>query len=168
MSITIEAIDSSSDDELLTLLSQELERRLPADKGSPEFLPHVRKLPIGLRAMAVTHELDVSLALDDLGWHFGNWHDMELAQETIHGLELLGAKELADLFRQAFEIAKGFWAELGDENWMEWYPDSPFEQAVEPLTKKAWSILEDKRIGILKYWVDHARRYPEQVGAADA
>lgn len=168
MSITLEAIDSSSDDELFALLDKELENRISAKRGSPEFISQIRGLPVGLRAMAATYELDVSLALDNLGWHFGNWHNEELAEETARGLELLGAQELADLFRQAFEFAKKYWTELGAENWMEWYHGSPFETAVEPLTKRAWSILKDKKDGIFKYWVDYARRNPEQVGAEDA
>src|SRR5262252_3789767 len=116
MGITIEAIDSSSDDELFALLGKELEGRISAARGSAEFVAQIRELPVGLRAMAATYELDVSLALDDLGWHFGNWHNEELARETARGLETLGARELADLFRQAFEIAKKYWTELGGAN----------------------------------------------------
>ena len=168
MSITLEAIDSSSDDELFALLRKELESRVSAARGSPEFITQIRDLPLGLRAMAATYELDVSLALDDLGWHFGNWHSLELSEETARGLEVLGAKELADLFRQAFEIARSYWTKLGEENWMKWYHGSSFEKAVEPLTQKAWSILKDKKDGIFKYWVDYARRYPEQFGAEGA
>ena len=96
MSITLEAIDSSSDGELFTLLGKELESRISAERSSPEFITQIRNLPDGLRAMAATYELDVSLALDDLGWHFGNWHSFELSEETTRGLEVLGAKELAD------------------------------------------------------------------------
>ena len=65
------SISSSSDDELFTLLSKELEYRIPAARGSLEFLVQIRRLPVGLRAMAATYELDVSLTMDDLGWHFG-------------------------------------------------------------------------------------------------
>lgn len=168
MSITTEAIDSSSDDELLKLIGKELQDRICAKRGSPEFVLEIQGLPRGLRAMAATYELDVSLALDDLGWHFGNWHNEDLAEETARGLELLGATELSVLFRQAFQIAKNYWTELGAKNWMEWYHDSPFEKAVEPLSKQAWSILKDKKNGILKYCVDYARRHPEEVGAEDA
>src|SRR5947207_1772268 len=109
MTITLEAIDSSSDDELFALLGKELENRISAERGSAEFLSEIRGLPAGLRAMAATYELDVSLALDDLGWHFGNWHNADLAEETARGLELLGAEELSGLFRQAFQIAKNYW-----------------------------------------------------------
>src|SRR5215470_7840941 len=103
MSITFGAIDSSSDDELFKLLGQELQNRISAQRGSPEFVSEIQTLPNGLRAMAATYELDVSLALDDLGWHFGNWHNQDLAEETARGLEELGARELAQVFRRAFE-----------------------------------------------------------------
>ena len=65
--LTKEAISSSSDKELFALLGQELEARISSKRGSPEFLAEIRKLPVGLRAMAATYELDVSLSLDDLG-----------------------------------------------------------------------------------------------------
>src|SRR6267142_4362003 len=97
-SISVEAIDSSSDDELFSLLGKELEKRVSAERGSPEFVAEIRNLPVGLRAMAATYELDFSLALDDLGWHFGNWHNVDLAEETSQGLEELGASELASVF----------------------------------------------------------------------
>ena len=167
MGITIEAIDSSSDDELFKLLGKELENRISAKRGSPEFVAEIRNLPVGLRAMAATYELDVSLTMDDIGWHFGNWHDSELAAETARGLEELGAKDLAKVFTEAFQIARQYWTELGSENWTKWYFDSPFNKAVDPLTERAWSILKDKPNGIFKYWVDYARRHPERVGAED-
>jgi hypothetical protein len=168
MSLTLEAIDASSDDELFALLGKELESRISAKRGSAEFVSEIRGLPAGLRAMAATYELDVSLSLDDLGWHFGNWHNEDLAEETARGLEFLGEKELSELFTQAFQIAKRYWTELGSENWMKWYHGSAFEQAVGPLTRQAWSILKSKKNGIFKYWVDYARRHPEQVGVEEA
>ena len=103
--LTLESIAGSSNDDLFTLLGRELEERITAKRGSPEFVAEIKELPIGLRAMAATHELDVSLALDDLGWHFGNWHSRDLAEETAAGLDELGATELADVFRAAFRLA---------------------------------------------------------------
>jgi hypothetical protein len=167
-SLTLEAIDSCSNDELFSLLGKELERRISAARGSQEFVAEIRNLPIGLRAMAATYELDVSLALDDLGWHFGNWHNLDLAEETAQGLEELGAGELAKAFKEAFQLAKEYWTELGSENWMRWYHGSPLEKAMEPLDKRACSILAAKKNGIFEYWVDYARRHPERVGAEDA
>ncbi len=162
--LTIESITSSSDDELFKLLGAELERRIPATRNSPEFLPQILSLPIGLRAMAATYELDVSLAMDDLGWHFGNWHDAELAEETARGLEVLGAPELARLFREAFRLALAYWSELGSEDWSEWYHGSPLEQAVDPLNGQAWEFLNQHEYGIYYYWLNYARKHPEGVG----
>ena len=166
--LAVEAIDSSSDDELFALLGKELQTRISAGRESPEFLTQVRKLPIGLRAMAVTYELDVSFALDDLGWHFGNWHNRELSEETARGLAELGAAELAAIFREAYLVAQDYWTELGDNNWTKWYHGSPFERAVSPLNKRARAILDQQGgNGIFKYWVDYARHYPERVGACE-
>jgi hypothetical protein len=162
--ISVEEIDSSSDDELFALLGKELQKRVRAARGSSEFVTEIRTLPVGLRAMAATYELDVSLALDDLGWHFGNWHNADLARETAEGLEELGASELARVFVQAFELAQRYWEDLGSERWMEWYHGSPFEKLIKPLNEQAWSVLKDNPNGVFKYWVDYARRHPERVG----
>jgi len=166
--LTPEQINASSDDELYSLLAGQLEARISAERSSPEFLTQIRQLPVGLRAMAATYEFDVSLALDDVGWHFGNWHSRELADETARGLEELGAVKLARIFRDGFRIAQEYWTELGSENWMDWYHGSDLEQAVDPLSKEAWSILKGKKAGIFDYWVEYARRYPERVGASDS
>lgn len=117
--------------------------------------------------MAATYELDVSLTLDDLGWHFGNWHSTELSEETARGLEELGATELATVFRAGYRIAQTYWAELGAEDWMDWYHKSPLEKEVRPLTEKALAILSGKERGIFQYWIEYARRHPERVGALD-
>ena len=85
------AKDTRTDDEVFAALAASLETRLAdAPKGEYEpFLPAIRALPPGLRAMAATHELDVSMTLDDLGWHFANWHNLELAEETSRGRDRL-------------------------------------------------------------------------------
>ena len=113
--------------------------------------------------MAATYELDVSLALDDLGWHFGNWHSVEFANATADGLEVLNSTELAQLFREAFRIALNYWEELGKEDWGEWYHGSQFEKLTEPLTDRAWEILNPMKMGLLDYWIKYAREYPEGV-----
>jgi hypothetical protein len=161
-------ISSSPDDELFTLLGKELERRITAKRGSQEFLHQIRSFPVGLRAMAATYELDVSLTMDDLGWHFGNWHDEALAEETVRGLEVLGAPELAMIFREALRHALGYWSELGAKNWSEWYHGSPLEKAVEPLNEQAWKLLDKHKNGIFYYWVDYARKNPEGLGVTSA
>jgi hypothetical protein len=163
--LTLEAIATGSDEEVSELLGEELGNRISALRDAPEFLAEIRGLPIGLRAMAATYELDVSLALDDLGWHFGKWHDLELAEETARGLEVLGALELAGIFREALALALEYWGELGDEDWSLWYPDSPLEEAMDLLNKEAWEFLKPYEEGIFHFWVAYARQHPEDVGA---
>jgi len=153
-----------SDDELLKLLCDELEQRLPnGRRAADEFVAELRALPRGLRAMAATYELDVSLALDDFGWHFGNWHHIGLAEETAAGLQELGASELAELFRKAFVLARDSWSELASEDWWRWYNRSPLQEAVDPLNVAAWALLKTKKLGLLSYWLEYARRYPERL-----
>ena len=153
---------TGTDEEVLDLIVSELDR-LPA-RDDPGFVPELRKLPVGLRAMAATYDLDVSLSLDDLGWHFGNWHDVELAEETAAGLEELGANELAAIFREALGHARRFWDYLGAEQWADWYPGSRLEEAVTPLNAKAWALHEALGNGILSYWVQYARSNPGKLG----
>jgi hypothetical protein len=164
--LTMAAIDASSDEELLAVLGKELQARVSAEQGSPEFVAKIRELPVGLRAMAATYELDVSFALDDLGWHFGNWCNKELAQETEQGLKELGMEEVAALFGRAFDVAKKHGSELANDNWMEWYHGSEFEKEVRPFDKQARELL-DRKGDIFKHWVRYTRRYPDRVGAAE-
>jgi hypothetical protein len=72
-------------DELLELLFSDLRTRLPPEEPfhMGRFLQQIRTVPVGLRAMAVTFELDVSMALDDLGWHFGNWGHRPYCDQTL-------------------------------------------------------------------------------------
>jgi hypothetical protein len=69
------------------------------------FLQKTRTIPVGLRAMAATFELDVSMTLDDLGWHFGNWAHRGYCDETLRGLRELEAPEYAEMFSKAYELA---------------------------------------------------------------
>ena len=110
--------------------------------------------------MAATYDLDVSLALDDLGWHFGNWHHVELAHETIRGLRELGADRMAEIFEGAFAHAKYYWSEMGSQNWVEWYPDSPLATATASLTNEAYAIWEGQPQGLFSFWLLYTRRYP--------
>jgi hypothetical protein len=93
--------------DLLELLFSDLRVRLPPDGpfNVDRFLKKIRAIPIGLRAMAATFDLDVSMALDDLGWHFGNWTHRGYCDETLQGLRELEAQEYADMFARAYELA---------------------------------------------------------------
>jgi len=163
--LTASQLQASSNEEVFDFLVEVLKQRMPIGPGEPGFLQKARSLPAGLRAMVTTHHLDVSLSMDDLGWHFGNWHDEELAHETLQGLEVLGASELSALFQSAFSHAREHWHRLGEADWSEWYHGSPLEQAIAPLNTQAWAICDSSWNGILGYWVSYARKNPLEVGA---
>ncbi len=155
---------ATTDDALYDLLARELMRRLPNGRRADDaFVQELNNLRPGLRAMASTYELDVSLALDDLGWHFGNWRHVGLAQVTLEGLRELGADRMAELFDGAFLIVQGYWEELGSENWAEWYHGSPLEQALEPLNREAYGVWESQEWGLFSYWLSYTRQHPERL-----
>jgi len=157
-------VDAHSDQEVLDLLTSSLERRIDASLHDDldAYVAALATLPTGLRAMAATYQLDVSMTLDDLGWHFGNWHHHAYCQETARGLRVLGALRAAELFEAAYSIALRFWDQLGPEDWMSWYHDSEFEKETDPLTKEMWDILGND-LRVMKYWVQYARRNPEML-----
>lgn len=68
------------------------------------FAASIALLPPGLRAMAATHWLDISLTLDSITWHFGNFGESQLVVQTEFGLHELGLHELAMCFVEAKEL----------------------------------------------------------------
>jgi len=91
-----------------------------------------------------------------------------LAEETVRGLGILGAPELARLFREAFRLALEYWDELGNQDWLQWYHGSPLETAVKPLNEQAWKFLDRHKDGISHYWVAYARKHPHGVRVVSA
>ena len=164
-SLTIESLRATeSDDALFQLLGAELERRLPdGRKADDHFVSQIRALPRGLRAMAATYELDVSLALDDLGWHFGNWHHLGLAEETLRGLRELGAARMAEVFDKAFAIAQEYWDRLGSEDWSDSYHGSALEESLGAVNDEAWKIWHESERGLFAHWIAYARQFPERL-----
>jgi hypothetical protein len=164
------------DDELFKLLSEELQWRLPGgeDDDLDVFLTRLRAMPAGLRAMAAMYQLDVSMALDDLGWHFANWHHRGYCDETLWALRELEASEAAEIFEQAYALVQPYWdkigallAEYGDfDDFAEWYWKSDLDKALLPLNKQMWKLCEGsdgKYEGLLRYWAPYARKYPYKV-----
>jgi hypothetical protein len=155
---------TKSDDKLFALLGQELERRLPNGRTpTDEFVQELVALPLGLRAMAATYELDVSLTLDDLGWHFGNWPHKGLALETLSGLRELGATQLADAFSLGLEWAERHWANFTRDDWMNWYNSPQIQKEVTSFNDSAYEIYKPLTQGLFTYWVLYARAYPERL-----
>lgn len=168
--------DSASDEALFDMLSKELQQRLPDAEGDDLdlFLARTRALPVGLRAMAATYQLDVSLALDDLGWHFANWHHHAYCRETIWALRELEAPEAADIFAEAYSRAQRHWETLGTllaqdfDAFVAWYPRSELDEATFPLTQRLWDMYPNETLGLLGLWMPYARKYPERVVDAGA
>jgi hypothetical protein len=152
------------------LISGELNRWLPGGEG-PDldvFLATTRKMPIGLRAMAAIYQLDVSITLDDLGWHFANWHHRPYCEETIWALRELEGLEQADIVEKAYQAVQPFWDKIGAfvaddfDNFVEWYSDSGLEELMLPLTMRMWDLqkIDD---GLLGLCMPYARKYPSRL-----
>jgi hypothetical protein len=164
-------LDAETKEQVFERLAKELETRIGASRADvPAFLRAIRGLPVGLRAMAATYELDVSITLDDLAWHFRNWYDHDLAQETLRGLRELEAAEAADLFEQAYRVISGKWEEFGryvqaePAEYNAWAKSSGLQAAIDPLNDRIWALADaqDPK-GLFGYWVAYARKYPERI-----
>ena len=162
------ALDKT-DEELL----QELEQLLTihaagnpyGDDGS--FAASIRSLSPGLRVMAATHWLDVSLTLDSITWHFGNFGEHGLVAETELGLRELGLQELADCFVQARDLMVPL---LRDRTEAEGDPYEILERAgqrerADDIDRRAWEIdnLGPGESVIYKAWIQYTRKHPERV-----
>lgn len=164
--------DNQLDDAVFDALSARLQERVPESlMQDPDcFVAAIRGLPPGLRAMAATYQLDVSITLDDLGWHFANWHHRELAGETLLGLRELEATEEADLFEKALELVQPFWEQIGAliaddfQSFVDWYDGSELEQALDPLNDRLYALHRKRgQPGLFYYWVQYARKYPHRI-----
>ena len=173
MGLTTKQISSARTGEaLFKLLSGELTRLFPPAllRDTDAFLAELRVAPRGLRAMAATYELDVSMALDDLAWHFVNHHDTRLYEETRFGLRELEANEAADLFEQAFAIIAPRWEELGQliqstrgGAFHDWLDSTGIQKQIDLLNDKLWRIIKrNRKHGLMRYWVSYARKYPDR------
>jgi|ERR1017187_711635 hypothetical protein len=163
---------SGSDEELFRELSSELERRLPPHLQDDYDLlvPAMRALPRGLRAMAAIHQLDVSMALDDLGWHFYNFHHRAFCDETQWGLREMEALEAAEIFESARALVEPHWDEIGSlrvighKAFADWYTDSDLETALNPLNRRLWAICgQSPSYGLMQFWLNYAWKYPDRV-----
>ena len=178
MSLTIEQIrDAPSDADLLRLLQTELDLLFPREsrRDVPVFLSKLQTVPAGLRAMAAIFELDVSMTLDDLAWHFVNYPNLDWYEETLQGLRELEASEAAELFAKAFAIVEPHWNKLGevaeDKKFgaiHDWLNSTGIQKQIDPLNAQMWKLLGQwPDSGLMHYWVVYARKYPERclVGA---
>ena len=156
---------------LFKKLSRKLDKHIPieARKNDDTFVDLIKGLPIGFRAMAATHGLDVSMAMDDLGWHFYNWHHRGYLEETKQGLRELEAFEIADIFDHACKLVEPHWEAIekireNASDFGEWYAESGLESTLDPLNEKLWKLLRQwPDYGIMHYWLEYVRKYPDRI-----
>jgi hypothetical protein len=167
--------NAATDADLLKLLQSELNLLFPPElrRDNVIFLSRLQAAPRGLRAMAATFELDVSLSLDDLAWHFINHHNFDSYEITINGLREIEAFEAAEIFEKAFFIVRSQWDEL--ENYsldknslLKWLEETGIQTRIDTLNDEMWKLLGQwPKIGLMHYWVSYARKYPERCVARD-
>jgi hypothetical protein len=164
MALTAQDIASLKlDDDLYEILSSELERRISAEehRNSDDLVESMKRLPRGLRAMAATYDLDVSMALDSLGCHFVNNSSRDLAHETRDGLKELEAAEAAQVFAEALALVDPYLDAIGAGGDVPW---EELERGLEPLNERMWAICQKlPNYGLLQYWLIYARKYPERI-----
>jgi hypothetical protein len=177
MELTVEAIQSaSSNEELVDLLTAELQLRLPEEMVEDRDLYHrtLDSLPRGLRAMAGIHEFDLSMSMDDLAWHFGNQNDERDLRETSGGLRELGLTEFADFFDRAWKIMEPHLdalrrGEIKAEDFSDWLENIGAQKQIDPMNDAIWDYCERfPDLGLMQSWAEYARKYPERCVVAEA
>jgi hypothetical protein len=118
-----------------------------------KFAANLATLPLGIRAMAATHWLDISLTLDSITWHFGNFGEPGLVAETEAGLHELGLHDLASCFHEAKELMVPLLAERTETD------GDPYEilerkglrEVGDKLDERAWALDDLKQKKSLIY-----------------
>jgi hypothetical protein len=137
-----------------------------SELGIGTFAENLLSLPQGLRAMAATHWLDVSLTLDSITWHFGNFGEPRLVAQTEEGLRLLGLEQLAHVFSEAKTLMTPFIDQMSPEHPPEELLEKAgFGERGHQLDCKAWDLrdLGNRKSAIYDAWVRYAHKHPEQV-----
>jgi hypothetical protein len=163
--------DEELEKELFAMLAARVSGNAYSEDGS--FAKSLTQLPPGLRAMAATHWLDISLTLDSITWHFGNFGEPGLVAQTEEGLLELGLQELAVCFREAKELMVPLLAgrSEADGDPYEILESKGLRDAGRALDERAWNLGErpegrKARSVIYEAWVRHAREHPERVFAS--
>lgn len=137
-----------------------------SDDGS--YAVAIASLPSGLRAMAATHHLDISLTMDDIGWHFLNFGEPGLVRETEAGLRELGLGDIADYFMEAHSIVSPLTAEIKEaDDFHDCLESRGLMERINELTDKA--LARQPALSgspIYAAWVKYTRVHPEKVFAS--
>jgi hypothetical protein len=159
---------AKNNDDLLNELMDSLKNRVLGDPYSSDgsYATELSSLPRGLRAMAATHWLDVSLSLDSLTWHFGNFGEPGFVTQTEEALLELHLLDLARLFREAADLMRPFVDQMSPEH----PPDELLEKAGlmergREIDHRAWDLSKSGTgdSAIYEAWVAYVREHPERV-----
>lgn len=154
-------------EDLFRILSDRVSGNPYAADG--QFAASLAELPQGLRAMAATHWLDLSLTLDSITWHFGNFGESNLVAETEAGLRELGIHGLAECFAQARDLMMPLLARRteADGNSDEILDRNGLTEIANELNERASTLgnkgADHKQSAIYAAWVRYARTRPENV-----
>lgn len=110
--------------------------------------------------MAATHWLDISLTLDDIGWHFLNFDEPNFVKEIENGLRELELNELAEVFRESYNILQPYIDSIINGE-VDYYDLLEQNVRIESLNKKAWELQPEG--GIYVSWMKYTRKNPERV-----
>ena len=159
------------DNGLMKDLEQLLTARVSGNPYSEDgsFARSISLLPPGLKAMAATHWLDISLTLDSITWHFGNFGEPGLVAETEAGLRELGLHELARCFVEARDLMAPLLAKRteADGDPYEILERAGLRELGDEIDRRAWAA-DGRKPGesaIYKAWIRYARQYPVRVFA---
>ena len=160
---------SAEDDALVSQVSEFLKTHIHAAPYGWDgaFAEEIRRLPTGLRAMAATHHLDVSLTLDDIGWHFLNFGHPSHVEETELGLRELGLSNLADMFREAYGLVGPLLPEIRQPGG-DYYgiiERAGLTKRIDELSSRSRTVLGDR--GIYPRWAAYLREHPDRVFNAE-
>ena len=155
-------------EEIFSVLSKSVSTIADPYSEDGSYAAAVASLPTGLRAMAATHHLDISLTMDDIGWHFLNFGEPGLVRETEAGLRELGLDEIAGYFVEAHTIVNPLKSEIKEaKDYYECLERRGVMDRINELTDKA-SATQPKLSGSAIYaaWTKYARVHPENVFAS--
>ena len=159
---------SKEDNEAVSRVFKLLNSRLHANPYAWDgaFAQEIRSLPAGLRAMAATHHLDISLSMDDIGWHFLNFGHPSHVEETELGLRELGLVEVAAMFHEAYQLVQPHLIEIrrpGGDYYAAMERSGAMKR-IDELTDQACVAIGEQ--GVYRHWAAYARQHPEKVFAA--
>jgi hypothetical protein len=152
-------------EEILSLLGRSVNSAADPYSDDGSYAAAIASLPTGLRAMAATHHLDMSLTMDDIGWHFLNFGEPGLVRETEAGLRELGLSDIAGYFVEALAIVGPLKPEISEpDDYYECLESRGLMAKINELTDMA-SAKQPTLAGspIYAAWIKYARAHPGSV-----